>query len=117
MFSELVCVDAVLISGSVDNAVIIIGVDCEESDEKENDEDDCDDDNEESDNKDNNDDCGELVSVLGLEPNVIIEVDSLIEDESYLVVGSLIIFIKKISKDICVIFFVNNVILTFLMYY
>ena len=80
----MVCVDAVLISGSVDNAVIIIGVDCGESDkegeekgeeEGEEDEDGCDDDNEES---EDNDDCGELVSALGLDP--IIGVDSLTED-------------------------------------
>jgi hypothetical protein len=112
----MVCVDAVLISWSLVDAVIIIGVDCEESDEeddeREEDEDDCDDDNEES---ENNDDCRELVSALGLGPNVIIEVDSLIEDESYLVDGSLIIFIKKSVK--IYLFFVNNVIRTFLMNY
>ena len=77
----MVCVDAVLISWSVDDAVIIIGVVWGEWDEEK---DDCDDNNEES---ENNDDCGELVSALELGPNVIIEVDSLIEDKSSLVDG------------------------------
>ena len=87
----MVCVDAVLISESVDDAVINIGVDCEESDEeeeREEDEDCCDDDNDESDEGEDGDDCGESVSELGLEPNVIIGVDSLTEDESSVVDGS-----------------------------
>jgi hypothetical protein len=78
----MVCVDAVLISWSLVDAVIIIGVDCGESED--NDDSDCDD-NEES---EDNDDCGELVSVLGLGPNVIIGVNSLTEDGSSLVDGS-----------------------------
>ena len=108
----MVCVDAVLISWSVVDAAIIIGVDCGESDEEdeedeegEEDEDGCNDDNDESENKD---DCGELVSTLGLGPNVIIGVNSLTnsltEDGSlvdgswnfYLKLGKIVVFNKDI---------------------